>query len=156
MATRNRIYIDKKLVPLADRLVFRNIPGSESEQGVFRDTRELIAFAATIGYKFSHKRTVHVNGREIKLSAVERIQLGGIELVEALAVAETGDIEILSKENEVRRAEILEKYANGGLERIEAISGDRTALEEIVNIIKAEYAIDDKQLEVVDLLSERL
>ena len=156
MATRDRIYIDKELVPLADRLVLRNIPGSESEQGVFYDTRELIAFAAGLGFQLGYKREVSVNGREIKLSAIERIQLGGIELVEYLALAETSDIAILSKDHEVDRAEILERYANGGLEYISGLYDDDIALEAIIDIIKSENVPDEKRSEVVDLLCEKL
>ena len=73
MATKERIYIDEELVPIADKLVQRRIPGSESTQGVFRDTRELVAFAAAIGFSKNHPKDVSSNGREIKLSALDPI-----------------------------------------------------------------------------------
>lgn len=156
MATKDRIYIDEELVPLADRLVLRRIPGSESAQGVFRDTRELVAFAAGLGYQKDQSLQVSVNGREIKLSALEAIDKGGSQLLNAIAVAKAGDVAILSPERAVERATILEGYVNGGLEYISGISGDdETALETIVSIIKSEHAPQENIDEVIDDLSKR-
>lgn len=155
MATKDRIYIDEELVPVADRLVQRRIPGSESAEGVFRDTRELVAFAAGLGYRKDQSLPVTANGREIKLSALEAIEKGGSQVLCSIAVAKAGDVDILSPERAVERAEILEGYVNGGLEYISGISGEETALETIVSIIKSEHAPQDNIDEVIDDLSKR-
>jgi len=128
MATKDRIYIDKELEPVADRLVQRRIPGSESAEGVFRDTRELVAFAAGLGYRKDLSREVAANGREIKIAALEAIEKGGSQLLNVIAIARAGDVDILSPDKAVERATILERYVNGGLAYISGISGDETAL----------------------------
>jgi dnd system-associated protein 4 len=155
MATKDRIYIDEELLPIADKLVQRRIPGSESTQGVFRDTRELVAFAAGVGYCKERSRNVSSNGREIKLSALDAIEKGGRQFLYSIAVAKAGSVEILSPEKSVERAEILERYLNGGLEYISGISGEEMALETIMEIIKSEFALKDKIDEVIDNLSRR-
>lgn len=155
MATKDRIYIDEELVPVADGLVQRRIPGSESAEGVFRDTRELVAFAAGLGYRKDQRREVANNGREIKITALEAIEKGGSQLLNAIAIAETGDVDILSPDKAVERATILERYVNGGLEYISGISGDETALETIVEIIKSEHAPQDNINELIGDLSRR-
>jgi dnd system-associated protein 4 len=155
MATKDRIYIDEELVPVADRLVLRRIPGTESSEGVFRDTRELVAFASGLGYRKEQSLPVNVSGREIKLSALEAIERGGSQLLNSIAVAKAGDVDILSPERAVERATILEGFVNGGLEYISGISGDETALETIVSIIKSEHAPQDNIDEVIDDLSKR-
>lgn len=157
MATKDRIYIDKELLPIADRLVKRSIPGSESVQGVFRDTRELAVFAAGLGYRRKRTRAVGVQGREVKLSAVERIELGGADIVNALAVAVRRNVRVLSPESEQARAELFEEYVNGGLEYIAGIaSEEQTDLDIIAHLVKLEHAPGEAQEEVLDLLSERL
>jgi len=157
MATKDRIYIDKELKPIADRLVKRSIPGSESVQGVFRDTRELAVFAAGLGYRKGRIRAVEVQGREIKLSAVERIELGGADVVSALAVAVRGNVRILTPDRAQERAEIFEGYVNGGLEYIAGIAGEEEAdLDIVAHVVKSEHAPEEAQDEVLDLLSQRL
>lgn len=155
MATKDRIYIDEELVPIADKLVQRRIPGSESAQGVFRDTREFVAFAAGIGYSKDRPRPVSSYGREIKLSALDAIEKGGRQLLFSIAIAKAGNIDILGPDRAVERAEILERYVNGGLEYISGISGDETALETVMEIIKSEHAPRDKIIEVIGDLSRR-
>jgi len=157
MATKDRIYIDKELVPLADRLVKRSIPGSESVQGVFRDTRELAVFAAGLGYRKKRRRSVTEQGREIKLSVIDRIELGGPVVVDAVAVAAACSVTILSPENAVERAEFFEGYVNGGLDYIAGIAGDEAGdLDIVAQLVKSEHAPKEAQEEVLDLLSKRL
>ena len=103
MATKDRIYIDEELVPVADGLVQRRIPGSEAAEGVFRDTRELATFAAGLGYRKGQRREVANNGREIKITALEAIEKGGSQLLNAIAIAEAGDVDILSPDKAVER-----------------------------------------------------
>ena len=155
MATKDRIYIDEELVPVADRLVLRRIPGSGSSEGVFRDTRELVSFAAGLGYSKDQSLPVKVNGREIKLSALDAIERGGGQLLNSIAVAKSGDVDILSPERAVERATIFEDYINGGLQYISGIWGEETARETVVSIIMSEHAPQDNIEEVIDDLSKR-
>lgn len=157
MATKDRIYIDKELVQLADQLVKRQIQGSDSVQGVFRDTRELAVFAAGLGYRKKRTRTVTEQGREVKLSAVERIEVGGSDLVSALSVAVRGNVAVLTPDRALERAEIFEQYVNGGLDYIAGIAGEEGSdLAIVAHIVKSEHAPREAREEVLDLLSQRL
>jgi dnd system-associated protein 4 len=157
MATKDRIYIDKELVPVADRLVKRLIPGSQDVQGVFRDTRELVVFAAGLGFRKSRTREPSAQGREIKLEAVERIELGGTEIVNAIAVATSGSVAILAPEKAMDRAEIFEQYVNGGLEYIAGlVEAEATPMAVIARLLMLEHAPSEVREEVLDLLGQRL
>ena len=155
MATKDRIYIDKEFVPVADRLVQRRIPGSDTAEGVFRDTRELVSFAAGLGYRKEKRYDLKANGREIKLSVLDAIEKGGAQLLNAIAIAEEGDIAILLPERIGERATILEKYVNGGLEYISGFAEEETALETIVEIIKSEHDPESKVDDVIGSLKLR-
>ena len=157
MATKDRIYLDKSLVSIADRLVKRLIPGSESVQGVFRDTRELAVFAAGLGYRKQHTRAVSEQGREIKLAVIDRIELGGADIVNALAVAVRGTVGILAPELAQERSEIFEQHVNGGLDYIAGIAGpDEADIAIVAHLVKSEHAPEEAQEEVLDLLGQRL
>lgn len=155
MATKDRIYIDQEFVPIADRLVQRRIPGSETAEGVFRDTRELVAFAAGLGYKKKKHHELKVNGREVKLTALEAIDKGGAQLLNAIAIAEEDGVDILLPDRSVERAAILEKYVNGGLEYISGFSGEETALETVIKVIKSELAPESTVDDVIGSLTIR-
>ncbi len=126
-------------------------------QGCVRDTRELAVFAAGLGYRKKRTRAVTSQGREIKLSAVERIELGGSDIVNSLAVAAKGTVRILAPESALERAEIFEQYVNGGLDYIAGIAGEEEAdLDIVAHLVKSEHAPVEAQEEVLDLLSQRL
>ena len=157
MATKDRVYIDQDFVALADRLVKRQIPGSQSVQGVFRDTRELMVFAASLGFRRKRFQVISKNGREVKLSAIERIDIGGVDFLGAIAVAHTSGVAILAPDLSAERAEILEGYANGGLAYIAGIADEnQPALEVLAALVKSEHAPDQSQADVLDLFSQRL
>ena len=155
MATKDRIYIDQEFVPVADRLVQRRIPGSDTAEGVFRDTRELVAFAAGLGYKKEKRYDLKSQGREVKLTALYAIDKGGSQLLNAIAIADEGGVDILLPDRAAERAAILEKYANGGLEYISGFSGDETALETVVKMIKSEHAPESTVDDVIGSLKLR-
>lgn len=156
MATKDRIYLDKEFDDLADKLVCRKIPGSESVQGVFENTRELAVFAAGLGYRHKREKPVKSQGREIKLAVMGGIQLGGAEIVDAIALAKSGEIAILLPDQAVQKAKIFEDYVNGGMEYIAGMAGEEAPLETVIDIVKSEYSIEEKRSEVLDLLSHKL
>ena len=157
MATNDRIYIDEKFLPLADHLVKRQIPGTEREEGVFTDTKELVVFAAGIGYRNKRTHDVQKKGREIKLSAISRIKLGGADIVDAMAVAVDGSISVLHPDQEKRRAEIFESYVNGGLSYLAGMVDEgKSALQVIATVVKSEHDPEASTDDAIDLISERL
>ena len=157
MATKERVYIDEAFVAVADRLVLRQIPGSESAQGVFTATRELGAFAAGLGFRRGLRRPVETNGREIKLEVFSRVPSGGGDLVDALAVAATRTAAVLTPERAHERATIFEEFMNGGLEYIAGFANEgESDLDVIARLVKSEHAPEDAQKDVLDLLGGRL
>ena len=157
MATNDRIYIDEKFLPLADQLVKRQIPGTERVEGVFTDTKELVVFAAGLGYRNKRTHELQKNGREIKLSAISRIKLGGSDIVDSMAVAVDGSVTILHPDNEKQRAEIFESYVNGGLSYLEGmVDEDKTALQVIATVVKREHDPEASKDEAINLLSQRV
>lgn len=107
----NRSKVHEELV---QRLSMQNVPGSDRK--LFPTIRELLCFAALLG--FSEKRRVPFD----RAAGVEDISYQQFErdpaaedLLWTIAVAETGDTEILREGEESRCAQIFEEYANGGL-----------------------------------------
>jgi dnd system-associated protein 4 len=92
----------------------QNIPGSDRK--LFPTIRELLCFAALLG--FSEQRRIPLDRsqgvEDISYQQFER-EPGAEDLLWVIAVAETGDVEVLREGEEIRCAEIFEEYANGGL-----------------------------------------
>lgn len=157
MATNDRIYIDEEFLALADHLVRRQIPGTERVEGAFRDTRELVVFAAGLGYRKKRTHELQKNGREVKLSAISRIQIGGAEIVDAMAVAAEGSVSILHSEQAKQRAKIFESYVNGGLGYLSGLMDKgQTALQVIAAVVKSEHQPETSTNDAIDLISQRL
>lgn len=106
---RSRLHED-----LVQRLAMQNVPGSDRK--LFPTIRELLCFASLLG--FSEKRRVPLDlaagVEDISYQQFER-EPAAEDLLWTIAVAETGDTEILREGEEHRCAEIFEEYANGGL-----------------------------------------
>ena len=159
MATMNRVFIDKEFHPIADRLVRRSVPGTTSIEGVFQNYRELAVFAAGLGYRKRREHTVKEPGREIKLDAVGRVHSGGRQFVLALAVADSKTVTVLApdKESQKERAEIFERYMNGGLGYLDGFVREKEAgLDGIARIVKSEHSPDETREEALNLALLRL
>jgi len=107
----NRSRVHEELV---QRLSIQNIPGSDRK--LFPTIRELLCFAALLG--FSEQRRIPLDRsqgvEDISYQQFER-EPAAEDLLWVIAVAETGDVEVLREGEEIRCAEIFEEYANGGL-----------------------------------------
>ena len=106
---RSRVYED-----LVQQLAMQVVPGSSRR--LFPTIRELLCFAALLG--FSEKRRAPLDrsqGTEDISYQQFEADPGAEDLLWALAVAETQDVEILREGEEGRCAQIFEEYANGGL-----------------------------------------
>lgn len=111
---RSRVHED-----LVQQLSMQNIPGSDRK--LFPTIRELLCFAALLG--FSEERRVPLDRsqgvEDISYQQFER-ETAAEDLLWTIAVAETGDVEVLREGEETRCAQIFEEYANGGLGLIKA------------------------------------
>jgi dnd system-associated protein 4 len=102
--------------PLVQRLAVDKLP--ELGKSLFPTIREFLSFAALLGYS---------EGRKIPLDGAAGTEdIGGgvyehheaMEIIFALAIAETESSDILKEGNEAKCAKIYEEYANGGLELV--------------------------------------
>jgi dnd system-associated protein 4 len=107
----NRSRVHEELV---QRLSMQNIPGSDRK--LFPTIRELLCFAALLG--FSEQRRVPLDRsqgvEDISYQQFER-EPAAEDLLWVIAVAESGDVEVLREGEEPHCAQIFEEYANGGL-----------------------------------------
>lgn len=107
----NRSRVHEELV---QQLSMQNVPGSDRK--LFPTIRELLCFAALLG--FSEQRRIPLD-RDAGVEDVSYQQFerdpAAEDLLWTIAVAETGDVEVLREGEEARCAQIFEEYANGGL-----------------------------------------
>lgn len=99
---------------IVQRLSMQNVPGSDRK--LFPTIRELLCFAALLGFSESRRvpldRSAGVD--DISYQQFER-DPAAEDLLWTIAVAETQDAEVLREGEEGRCAQIFEEYANGGL-----------------------------------------
>lgn len=105
---RSRIHED-----MVQRLSMQKLPNTE--RTLFPTIRELLCFAALLGY--SEKRRVPIDKEKgVEDVSYQQFERGDAEdLIYLIALAESCDPEILKDGEESRCAEIFEEYANGGL-----------------------------------------
>lgn len=105
---RSRVHED-----MVQRLAVDKLPGAD--RSLFPTIRELLCFAALLGY--SEKRRVPLDKNEgVEDVSYHLFERGEAEdLIYLIALAHTKDPEILKDGEEGRCAEIFEEYANGGL-----------------------------------------
>jgi len=82
---------------------------------VFPTFRELMTFAAALGFDQGRSLTVDGPSKEIESRILEN-HPPTVEMIDLIALAETKDSMILLDGKENDRLDIFERYANGGLE----------------------------------------
>jgi dnd system-associated protein 4 len=122
----------------------------DAERSLFPTIRELLVFAALLGY--SENRRVPLDKTQgvidISYQQFEHPSSDGAdEIVYLIALSEEKDLTILRRGNENKCAEIFEEYANGGLEMIRSWLSEtgfeypnKTLLE---HLFKSGYLVDD-------------
>jgi len=106
---RSRVY-----EATVQRLAMIKLPNAE--RTLFPTIRELLCFAALLGY--SEERRVPLDRTDgVEDVSYQQFERGDAEdLIYLIALAETKDPEVLKDGQESRCAEIFEEYANGGLQ----------------------------------------
>lgn len=110
-ANINRSRVHEEMV---QRLAMQKLPNSD--RTLFPTIRELLCFAALLGY--SEKRRIPLDKEQgVEDISYQQFERGDAEdLIYLIALAETKNPEILKDGEEGRCAEIFEEYANGGLQ----------------------------------------
>jgi dnd system-associated protein 4 len=127
-------------------LAAQKLPGSD--RSLFPTIRELLCFAALLGY--SEKRRVPLDrAKGVEDVSYQQFERGDAEdLIYLLALADTRDPEILKDGEEGRCAEIFEEYANGGLGIIKDAllrSGGEDPNRAILELLRSKGYIEDGQ-----------
>ncbi len=106
---RSRVHED-----MVQRLAVTKLPGSD--RTLFPTIRELLCFAAMLGY--SEGRRIPLDRSDgIEDVSYQQFERGDAEdLIYLLALAETKNPDILKDGEESKCAEIFEEYANGGFQ----------------------------------------
>ncbi len=106
---RSKIHED-----MVQRLATLKLPGAE--RTLFPTIRELLCFAALLGYSENRRLPLDPAAGTEDVS-YQQFERGDAEdLIYLIALAETKNAEILKDGEESRCAEIFEEYANGGLQ----------------------------------------
>jgi dnd system-associated protein 4 len=107
----------------------------EAGRSIFPTMRELMFFAAVLGFEHDRKRplqaqTNEIDGRTFSGSAQ------ALDLLYLIALADDRNVDVLREENDEKMIEIFEQYAQGGFEIIagwlrekpEDLNGDQALL----------------------------
>jgi dnd system-associated protein 4 len=154
MAETGRIRVAKDKADLV-----KSLTSVDGGTGPFQTFADVIVFAAALGAK--HKRRVplgEISKREPSPIRLEYFAtMGHDAVIPLLGVTETHDIEILSIHEEdytIKRNEIFEEYANGGLEVLQnELRGavDNLYLERILLLLSYERRNKEEDEEEFDL-----
>jgi dnd system-associated protein 4 len=139
---------DKKYSQLAERLVDKET--RFCGQKIFPSYRELMVFAAMVGFHYDKKRPVNDKGFEIKQETFENNKADTYVYLCALQDQKSADIFREKNDNECWK--VFESYANSGLEIIDNwlidSPGDIDGVDTILNEMKkiAAEMIDTEEL----------
>jgi dnd system-associated protein 4 len=102
---------------------------------IFTSKAKVLLFAASLGYRRRRRVKVERKGEPVRYDIFERAV--DDSFIDAMAVAETGDLHVLDSERSDERIKIFEEYAHGGLIEMNRICfvevGD--PLSELVRVI---------------------
>lgn len=106
---KERVLIDESVAEIYREL--RADANSQPEQSPFATNKDIFMLAACLGYR-SGRRQVLPSGK--KLDIRESVFLeSDLAILKAIAIADTGDVEVLSQPGDILR--IAEEYAQAGI-----------------------------------------
>jgi dnd system-associated protein 4 len=125
------------------------------EDGVLKEIRDVIAFAAALGFSLGRRVPFTEAGEPIRWETFtnRRGSEALVNMIAAASIADTDDIEILSPSRFSDRVLIFEEYANGGLIELEQrLAGVRTNSEVVLGLVQEELAQPEDRDELEKLL----
>jgi dnd system-associated protein 4 len=93
-------------------------PHPQLKRSIFKTIRELLCFAAVVGYHDGSKKKLGKKTTEIPGRVFENSD-EALDIIYLLALADKKNADILRDENENESVSIFEQYANGGLDVID-------------------------------------
>ena len=138
----NRIYIDKSYHP-----VYKTLTDAEGPEQPFYSMKNVFMLAVFIGYQ-QNKRIPVKNKVDIFSWDVLSRDEENIPLLSALALAATGDIEVLTDQGRI--IDIAEEYANAGIIEIKTDLADMRD-NRIMHLVRllGKYTQDDLIMDIV-------
>ncbi|ACL06472.1 conserved hypothetical protein [Desulfatibacillum aliphaticivorans] len=104
-----RIAPPSELEYILDKLVDH----AEGKEPLFASKQKAMMFAAGLGWKKKERTELSKRGTSIRFDIFEKAIDDAF--INAMALAETNDLEILSSEKDDERAKIFEEYAHTGM-----------------------------------------
>ena len=147
-----RIKVAKDKAELVQKLL-----DQKGSTGMFSTYADVMAFAASLGMKHDRRSpfTEVSSSEPAPISLEVFISRGYERLIKLIAVVSTGDIKVLSTEDEsaeATRVQIFEEYANGGLEHLrQELRGAVDYTDRLVLILNAERFSKEVSDEEFDL-----
>lgn len=111
----DRVYIDEGVIDVYRQL--KKEANNEVEQAPFDTYKDLFMFAACVGFQNGRRTKPRKgnNGGEVPSKVFTEDDLA---ILKAIAIAETGDVEVLNRFGEVLA--IAEEYANAGIYEVKS------------------------------------
>ncbi|MCA9900614.1 MAG: hypothetical protein KC433_20630 [Anaerolineales bacterium] len=111
----DRVYIDEGVIDVYRQL--KKEANNEVEQAPFDTYKDLFMFAACMGFENGRRTKPRKgnNGGEVPSKVFTEDDLA---ILKAIAIAETGDVEVLNRFGEVLA--IAEEYANAGIYEVKS------------------------------------
>lgn len=107
------------------------------EQGPFQENRDVLVFAAALGWHEKRLRQLGPKDEPIRWETATN-RRGTEALASMIAAAASDDPEILSDDQFDKRLEIFEQYANGGLEVLQGVLANepRPTIDVILELVQ--------------------
>ena len=136
MSATEAVRIDRVLMSESVMDVYRLLKGdanSEPEQSPFETYKDIFMLAACLGFRAGRRQSLPSGSKhDIRTSVFTE---GDMAVLRAIAIANTGDVEVLNREGEVLR--IAEEYAHSGIYDVKTYLLDESGqpLWNLVNLI---------------------
>jgi len=117
---------------------------------IFSTKQKALMFAAAIGYDKNERTELESRGEGIRFDIFQKALDDGF--FDALAVAETGQLEILSEDHENDRAQIFEEYAYTGLLEMKKACFEKEGdpLENLIRLADEGRLQEEQEIEGID------
>ena len=110
---RDTVNIDDSVHDIYKRLT----EGDDPVDVPFQTMKDVFMWAASLGYQRGERRTIRGNRRTIFRWA-QFLPQTDIPLIKAMAIADSGDVDVLMRQEDVLTA--VEEYANAGINSLES------------------------------------
>jgi dnd system-associated protein 4 len=122
-------------------------------QGPFQEYRDVLVFAAALGWHEGHRVPLAAKGEPIRWDVATH-RRGTESLANMIAAASSNDPEIVAGDRFEERLAIFEEYANGGLELLQSmLASDPRAPVDVILALIQKVSRSEEESDQVDLAS---